>query len=354
MRTNRLVPDVQKIAVLRANAIGDFIFTLPALHALRQAYPKAEIVLLGREWHQKFLANRPGPVDRVVAIPYEAMDGEAKIVDPAIMQPITERLAGEKFDLALQLHGGGGNSNLIINRLEARLTAGMRTPEAPPLDRWIPYVYFQSEYLRYLEVVALVGATTSELEPHLAVTTEDLNESCRVVPESKAPLVVFHPGASVPNRRWPAARFAAVADALAEAGCQVVISGAGNENLLSEEIIATMRQPALDVCGKLSLGGLAGLLSRSALVISNDSGPLHLAGAVGAATVGLYWAINVITAAPPYRERHRPLISWQTRCPTCGTDCIHSKCGHDSSLIEEIEVAEVLTAAHELLSQYSK
>src|SRR5437588_3130532 len=63
------VPDIRKIAVLRANALGDFIFALPALEGLRVAYPEAEIVLLAKKWHAHFLANRPAPIDRMVVVP---------------------------------------------------------------------------------------------------------------------------------------------------------------------------------------------------------------------------------------------------------------------------------------------
>src|SRR2546430_14707651 len=63
------VPGVRRIAVLRANALGDFIFALPALEALRAAYPQAEIVLLAKKWHATFLQGRPGPVDRVIVVP---------------------------------------------------------------------------------------------------------------------------------------------------------------------------------------------------------------------------------------------------------------------------------------------
>ena len=67
--TPERLPDVRRIAVLRANALGDFIFTLPALDALRCAYPSAEIVLLGAPWHAKLWRDRPGPVDRVLVVP---------------------------------------------------------------------------------------------------------------------------------------------------------------------------------------------------------------------------------------------------------------------------------------------
>lgn len=66
---HKKVPGVRRIAVLRANVLGDFIFALPALEALRAAYPQAEIVLLAKKWHATFLQGRPGPVDRVVAVP---------------------------------------------------------------------------------------------------------------------------------------------------------------------------------------------------------------------------------------------------------------------------------------------
>ncbi len=64
-----LVPDVRKIAVLRTNGIGDYVFAIPALESLRNAYPKAQIVLLGSPWHAAFVEPRPGPVDRVVVVP---------------------------------------------------------------------------------------------------------------------------------------------------------------------------------------------------------------------------------------------------------------------------------------------
>lgn len=215
------VPGVRRIAVLRANAIGDFIFTLPALASLRAAYPEAEIVvLLGRPWHAAFLAGRPGPVDRVVVIPPCRGVGEPEsfVNDEAALDRFFATMAAERFDLALQLHGGGKNSNPFVRRLGARVTAGFKAEDAPPLDRWMPYIYFQHEIMRFLEAVALTGAPAVTIEPRVPVTEIDLAEARALVPEDGRPLGVLHPGANDPRRRWPPEKFAAVGDALAAAG----------------------------------------------------------------------------------------------------------------------------------------
>jgi ADP-heptose:LPS heptosyltransferase len=204
-RFNR-VPNIHKIAVLRANALGDFIFALPALEALRVAYPEAEIVLLAKKWHANFLANRPGPVDRVVVVPVSKGVNE----EPGLVENVAEQeqffkaMTQERFDLAIQLHGGGHYSNPFLLRLGARMTVGLKTPDAVPLDRWVPYIYFQPEIIRYLEVVSLIGAKATMLEPCISVIEEDLVEARRVVPEQEKPLVALHPGAVVPNAAGPA------------------------------------------------------------------------------------------------------------------------------------------------------
>ncbi len=347
------VPDVRKIAVLRVNALGDLIFSLPALEALRAAYPMAEIVLLAKDWHATFLTGRPGPVDRVVVVPPSTgVNGPPGIEveeDPAELERFFAAMNRERFDLAIQIHGGGRYSNPFVQRLGAKLAVGLRTPDAAPLDRWVPYIYYQSEILRYLEVVALIGATPTILEPQLMVTEHDLTEAQQVVSQTRQPLIALHPGVGDPRRQWPPEKFAAVGDALAAAGAHVVVTGTESEQQLVEAVVDTMEAEAHNLCGQLSLGGLAGLLSRCRLVVSNDSGPLHLAGAVGAATVGIYWCGNMINAGPITRSRHRPAISWRLDCPICGTDCTRATCDHRASFVADVPVEEVVAAAHDLL-----
>ncbi|MDP8950066.1 MAG: glycosyltransferase family 9 protein, partial [Actinomycetota bacterium] len=141
----------------------------------------------------------------------------------------------------------------------------------------------------------------------------------------------------------------AVGDALAEAGARVPIVGVEEDRALISRVVDTMNHEALNLCGRLSLRGLAGLLSRCAVVVSNDSGPLHLGVAVGAATVGIYWGPNLINAAPPTRSRHRPALSWRSSCPVCGATLFDNDCGHAVSVVADVPTEEVVNHALDLL-----
>ncbi len=347
--TGALVRGVTKIAVLRANRLGDFVVTLPALTALRAAYPAAEIVLLGLAWHAAFLAGRPQPIDRVVVIPPCRGVGEAEdfVDDPAALDDFFAALAAERFDLALQLHGGGRFSNPFIRRVGARLTVGLRTPEAAPLDRCLPYAPYQHEVLRFLEVVSLAGGGPGPLAPQLAVTPDDLAAAKRALPDDGRPLVAIHPGATDPRRRWPTGHFAVVGDALAAAGARVALVGAAEEGSLTAAVGGAMAAPVADLAGALTLGGLAGLLARCRVVLGNDSGPLHLAAAVGAPTVGVYWGPNLIHYGPLTRATHRPFVSWRGAFPHEGNPAMTAS-DPTASLVAELSPAAVAAAALEL------
>ncbi len=354
--TSASLPGIHKIAVLRANALGDYLFAVPALTALRETYPQVEIVLLGLQWHKDVLEGRPGPVDRVVVVPpYPGVRDKGEM-NADEQEQFFAAMQDERFDLAVQIHGGGRNSNPFLHRLGARVNIGLCTPDAPRLDLWVPYVYYQSEIMRYLEVVALVGAKTGEIEPRFVLTERDIAEAQAAFPEHRQ-LVVLHPGATDSRRRWPIEKFAEVGDALASEGMTIAVSGVGSERELVEGVIGAMQAPAINLCDRLSIGGYAALLARSRLVISNDSGPFHLAGAVDTPAVGIYWCSNVITATEHFRAHRRLAISWRVHCPVCDAPLLHSdfadaSCNHRDSVVAEVPVTEVLGYARELLAQY--
>jgi ADP-heptose:LPS heptosyltransferase len=348
-----LVRDVRKLAVLRANAIGDYLVSLPAIQALRAAYPAAELVLLGADWHAGFLAGRPGPVDRCLPVPPTAGVRDDRPPAPAAtVDRFFDRMRVERFDLAVQLQGGGRHSNPFVRRLGARVTAGSQAPDAPPLDRTVPYTGHQHEIHRFLEVAALVGATPVTLVPRLQVTTADRAEASAVLAGDDRPLVVLHPGANDPRRRWPVERLATVGSELARKGARLAVVGTASERGLVDRLLDGLDGEAADLAGRLSLGGLVGLLEQATLLVGNDSGPRHLAAAVGTATVAVHWGVSLGTYGPLYRARHRAPTSWQLHCPTCGANGLQEDCrpDHQASFVADVTVDEVLAEALDLLA----
>lgn len=350
--------EVRKIAVLRANAIGDFIFALPALEALKNRYPDAELVYLGKQWHQEFLTGRPGPVDRVVVVPRcKGIPHETdRVSDEEEVEAFFKEMQGEQFDIAVQMHGGGGHSNPFVRALGARLTVGLRAERAPPLDINIPYYLYQPEVLRYLEVASKLDVNAYALQPQLAVTSTDRSALEKSLPNLKPGYVILHPGATDVRRQWSPRRFARVGDELADAGYAVYVTGSGAEETLATRVVDAMNRPAKSLANMLNLRALTALLSEAELVVTNDTGPLHLARAVATPTVGIYWMGNVITGGPTSATGNRCCIAWETHCPRCGVDCVHGdahrpsdKCDHAVSFVDSVEPAEVLRHAGALL-----
>lgn len=353
----RLVDDVRKIAVLRPNAVGDFVFALPALHALKAAYPDAELVLIGKAWHRAFLEGRPGPVDRVVEMP--AVPGVGAPVDVAADAPAVDafvkRMRDERFDIALQMFGGGAYSNAFLQRFGARLTAGARTPDAPALDRWLAYREPAPRRLALLEIAGLVGAWPGPLPlPELTLTEADQREAAAALQQGDMPagerIIVLQPGSTDPRRCWPAQRFAGLGDMLAATGAHIVVNGSSEEADLVDTVIKAMHCPATALAGKLGLGGLCALLSRASLVVSNDTGPLHLALALGVPSVGIFWLSNLVEGMPLRPSYLHVALGGTTHCAVCGHDNLRSRCAHDPSFVDDVSLEQVAALARSALA----
>ncbi|HWU46016.1 MAG TPA: glycosyltransferase family 9 protein [Humibacter sp.] len=351
---------VRRIAVLRGGGLGDVLFAIPAMNALIATYPAAHITLLGTAVHAALLADRPGVPHSVVQLPvaHGVRDGDGE--HPAELDRFFAEMRLERFDLAVQLHGGGRFSNPFLLRLGARHTVGGRSEGAAELERTIPYVYFQHEVLRDLEIVALAGAASVGAEPSLQVTAAERIAGSRMRDGAGRGLVAVHPGATDPRRRWPVERFGEVAAALALDGYQVIVIGDSGERRLCDSVVHAADAIApgrrvFSAAGTLSLSQLVGLLAAADVVVANDSGPRHLAQAVGTPTVGVYWVGNVINAAPLTRARHRVHISWTTHCPVCGRECTRpetmpTRCEHEVSFVADVDVEAVCADARELLA----
>ncbi|MCW3081931.1 glycosyltransferase family 9 protein [Segetibacter sp.] len=360
LQSDRHLKNIQKIAILRANAVGDFIVILPAIKALRSTYPDAEIVLLGKPWHQQFLIKDRCGIDRVIVVPVKKgiRNETGQTEDPIEVEGFVNQMRREQFDVVLNFQGNGISANPFIKQFGAKLTAGLTCEKAEKLDRSIDYYYYQSEVVRFLEVVKLIGATTTALEPELNVLQEDENEVADFLSILKnKSFIVLHPIAMDTRRMWPLENYAGLSDELRQRSFEVVFTGAPEDREIVDDIIYNTNYSAINACGDFSLGGLAALLSKAALMISADTGPLHLARAVNTSTVGFYWAPNLINWGPLTRSIHRPLISWKMECPICGTvpndpypfEPKTDVCDHPVSFVSGISIEQVLTAVEQLL-----
>jgi ADP-heptose:LPS heptosyltransferase len=221
----------------------------------------------------------------------------------------------------------------------------------------VPYCEPNNRRLALLEIAALaVGGTRSLLPiplpplPELTVTAADRREAAAALPcRPGERLAVLQPGATDPRRCWPAQRFAALGDRLAQAGMQVAVNGSAGEAALVDAVAGQMRHPVHSLAGKLGLGGLCGLLERAAIVVSNDTGPLHLALALGAPSVGIFWLSNLIEGLPLRQAHLRAALSLRTHCPVCGQDNVTTRCPHDASFVDDVSLEQVHQLALNLL-----
>ncbi|MET4621038.1 ADP-heptose:LPS heptosyltransferase [Arthrobacter sp. 2762] len=364
-------PDVERIAVLRGGGLGDVIYAYPALYALKEAYPEAIITLLGTPIHAALAAGTDGPIDDVEILPFAkgVRDGglrdgdqEDDTQDRPAQEEFFSAMRARRFHLALQMHGGGRYSNPFLLRLGARHTVGTRTKDAEPLERNLDYIYYQNEPDRWLEVAGLAGVPTI-ISPPLRPLPEHQQSVQSLLNPQRGPLLVVHPGATDPRRRWPASYFAEAAATIAQEGAQVLVVGDRSEKALAQEVAElAARQLTIggkdavrSVAGELEIGELAALLDAATVMLASDSGPRHLAQALGTPTVGIFWVGNVFNAGPRGRSLHRIHMSWVTECPVCGADVTQvgwsaQHCGHDDTLIRGIAVADVVQDVHDLMA----
>lgn len=291
-----------RVAVVRAlPGLGDLLCAVPALRALRAAHPDAHVALIGLESIRP-LAERFGAyVDEL--LPFPGWPGIPELpYDEARTAAFLAEHRG-RFDLALQLHGSGVASASFVEALGAARSAGFSpSPRGPG---WLPPADDVHEVWRWLRLLGHLGTPARGEHLELPLTRADEDEAAALRPAG--PYACLHPGASKPQRRWPAERFAAVADWLADRGVEPVLTGTAEERDVAAAVRARMRAQPLDVAGRTSLGGLGALLAGASVVVTNDTGTSHLAAAVRAPSVVVLVSSDGARWAPLDRQRHRVL-----------------------------------------------
>jgi ADP-heptose:LPS heptosyltransferase len=290
-----------RITIVRAlPGLGDFLCAVPALRALRAHH----VTLIGLPQTRALAARYGAYVDEMLDFP--GFPGLPEVpLEPARTVAFLAEQQRRPADLVLQLHGSGVTSNAFCALLGGRRTAGYAPVGAARMPDFLPWVEAESEVLRPLRLLEHVGLPSDGRATGFPIEPDDEREAGALgIP---GPYAVLHPGSSLPDRRWPAARFAAVGDALADRGLTPVITGTRDEAPIVTDVARRMRATPFDACGATSLGGMAALLRGARVTIVNDTGTSHLAAAVGAPSVVLFMVTDPARWAPLDRARHRAL-----------------------------------------------
>jgi ADP-heptose:LPS heptosyltransferase len=298
---------IDSIVIVRALALGDMLCAIPAIRALRGLHPAARISLVGLPWSRELTTRYPAYLDEHLEFP--GFPGIPEVEhDPARTVAFLTRMQERPFDLAIQLHGDGSWINAFVALLGARATAGFHPPgwsSATIGGTWIPYPNHGSEVSRMLALPVALGAPIEE-RLEFPIGDPDRESLRRVLPgplDDRAYAVV-HPGASTELRRWPADRFAAVADGLRDCGLEVILTGSAAEADVTARVRAAMRSTAIDLAGRTSLGALGAAVERAAIVLTNDTGVSHMAAAVGTPSVVVFNGSDRERWAPLDKELH--------------------------------------------------
>lgn len=336
---------VRRLVVFRALMLGDMLCAVPALRALRAGFPKARLTLVGLPWAAD-LARRLACVDDFIALP--GFPGLPEV--PCSVQALPTFLAdvqARAFDLAVQLHGSGGLVNNLVGLFGAHRMAGFHEAGAwvPPADaaHFVPWPREGHEIDRLLRLTDHLGAARCGQGLEFPLHEDDRRALDALLPAGMAGrrLAVVHAGSQLPSRRWPVERFAAVADALAEQGFAIVLTGGRDEAALAQRLAASMRTAPLDLVGRTTLWTLGALIERAERLVCNDTGVSHIAAALGCPSVVISSGADVARWAPLNAERH-PVLWASTPCRPCA----HRVCPYDNACARAVEVDAVVAALH--------
>lgn len=280
----------EKLAVFRGLYLGDLVAATGALRALRRGHPRAKITLVTLPWAIALAPHLP-QIDRL--LPYPGAPGLDGGDDEEELEEFLAQMCAERFDLTVNMHGRGPTSTRLVLRFGAKRTAsfvGEKGSYIPDVDVEVPWETEEHESRKLLLLAERIGGVPTGAwdgaEPELHVREEDDRQARALLPTGlRKPLALVHPGASVPEKRWPEEAFGRVVEGLVRWGYAVAVTGSAGEKELTRRVAVP---GSLDLGGKTNLSTLIALVARASVLISNDTGPAHLAYALQTPSVTLF------------------------------------------------------------------
>lgn len=347
----RILPpfnEVTKILVIQSHLIGDVVMATPLLRALRRSFPNAEITLFANPFAMELL-NGSSYIDKIITARFPWATYDFSISNIKRFVVAIRMLRSERFDLAFDAQID--LRNLFIMRLVA---ANHRIGHDVTGGKWLltaipKFPEDISSLLRArLSIVSVFDLDITDIRTELPVS--DLSLACagnflmnNAIDRSL--LIGVHPGASVPEKRWPAGRFAKVIDWLRQAGYHpVLISGPDDGQVISA--IQSAFSTTIPVFAA-SLSNLVGFISLCKLLICLDSAAVHIAGAVGTPAVAIY--------GPKEPSLTLPEVPWVSACWSGDLSCRPCRYGNctmpNENCMDAVSVDEVIDAINTKLQE---
>lgn len=310
--------DFRRILIVKPSSLGDVVHALPTLSALRQRFPRAHIAwLVKKEWAE--LVERARGLDEVIAVD-SSWHG---------WLGVWSRLRKARYDLAVDLQGLF-RSGVTVWLTGAATRIGLsdaREGSAWFYTHCVPVPAGEIHAVdRYLLVDAAVGPSDDTApEFSLEIWPNDREEVSALLQAHGIPAgtewIAMNVGARWPTKRYPPEAFAVVADLLQEGGLgRVAFVGSSNDRLVVDDVMARMRTRAVNLAGLVTVGSLPALLASAALLVTNDSGPMHVAAAVGTSVVAVFGPTSPVLTGP-FGRGHRSLQTGLTCSPCFNRTC---------------------------------
>ncbi|RKY33038.1 MAG: lipopolysaccharide heptosyltransferase II [Candidatus Omnitrophota bacterium] len=338
----------QRILIVRTDRIGDVLLSTPVIKALRDAYPGAYLAMMVRPYTKEIIEGNPY-LDEIIIY-----DKKAKHKSWYNSLNFTRVLRKKKFDLAIILHP-------TIRAHLLTFLSGI--PKRLGYDRKMGFLLTdkikhtkqrgEKHELDYnFDLLDHLGIKAEEKELHMPIKDASEKWAENFLKEEGIPqnqkLLTIHPGASCPSKIWPPERFAEAADKLIDKYNFKTLIIAGPKDLpIAEKVAKNMRHQAVNLAGKISVSQLASILKRSSLFISNDSGPVHIASALGIPVISIFGRNQRGLSSVrwgPIGEKAR-ILHKEVGC----IECLAHNCKKEFACLKAIGAEELINTAEELL-----
>ena len=343
------IPDTpKKILFIQLSALGDTILAIPAIRAIRHAFPNAELTVLAAPTNLNYLAHCPYIDQR---IPFRTPGYQ-----------LLAQLRHEGFDWAIDLEHWPRLSALLAYVSGAPMRIGFQTKGQFRhflFTESVPHIARRHEVRNFLDLAKQLGCLTLEFGLEVWCSEEAQGRVRQILTQEEIspdlPLFALHPEAGrrgEPRRRWPLERYVALADALvARYGAQIVLTGTPSEVAVSQEIAKRTKHRAVVLAGRTDVNQLAALFAEATLVVSGNCGPMHLAAAAGAHVIGLHGPTNFAQWGP--WSYNAGVVGARLPCSPCLNLGFEYGCqalpDGTSACMHTIEVARVLRECERLL-----